>query len=122
MLRLLREHSDAVEADLSRYHQIDYRDRWRFDADGHRRLTLRMILVRVRHLPSDAATTLALGGSGWTQTNHLLADVFHATAGKPHPGLPKAIKGSDPKRDKALRAARARARERQRAIDAGEIT
>ena len=81
-----------------------------------------MILVRIRHLPPDAATTLALGGTGWTLGNHLLADLFHATSGNPHPGLPKAVSGPDPERAKALRAARARAAARQRAIDAGEIT
>jgi hypothetical protein len=111
-----------VEVDLSRYHQIDYRDRWRFDADGARKLTLRMIAVRVKHLPADSATAIATGGTGWTLTDHLLADVFHATGGNPHPWKPKQVKGSDPAREKAKQAARARARERQRAIDAGEIT
>jgi hypothetical protein len=55
-------------------------------------------------------------------TDHLLADVFHATGGNPHPWKPKQDKGSDPDRDKAKQAAKARQRERQRAIDAGEIT
>lgn len=111
-----------MEVDLSRYHQIDYRDRWRFDADGARKLTLRMIAVRVKHLPADSATALATGGTGWTLTDHLLADVFHATGGNPHPWKPKQAKGSDSERAKRKRAAKARARERQRAIDAGEIT
>jgi len=52
----------------------------------------------------------------------LLADIFHATAGKPHPGLPPAVKAHNPSRDRAILNAKARARERQRAIDAGEIT
>jgi len=111
-----------VESDLSRYHQIDYRDRWRFDADGARKLTLRMIAVRVKHLPPDSATAIATGGTGWTLADHLLADVYHVTAHEVHPWKPKQDKGSDPEREKAKRAARARARERQRAIDAGEIT
>ena len=111
-----------MEVDLSRYHQIDYRDRWRFDENGCRKLTLRMIAVRVKHLPADSATAIATGGTGWTLTDHLLADVFHATGGNPHPWKPKQAKGSDPAREKVKQAARARARERQRAIDAGEIT
>jgi hypothetical protein len=111
-----------VEVDLSRYHQIDYRDRWRFDSQGRRRLTLRMIAVRVKHLPADSATAIATGGTGWTLTDHLLADVYHATAREPHPWKPKQDKGSDPAHAKAKQAAKARARERQRAIDAGEIT
>jgi hypothetical protein len=49
-------------------------------------------------------------------------DLWHATTGERHPAYPKAIKAVDPAREKALRLAKARARERQRAIDAGEIT
>ena len=112
-----------MEVDLSRYHNgLDYRDRWRFDSEGRRKLTLRMIAVRVKHLPADSATAIATGGTGWTLTDHLIADVFHATSGNPHPWKPAQAKGSDPAREKAKQAAKARARERQRAIDAGEIT
>jgi hypothetical protein len=80
-----------------------------------------MIWVRIRHLPPDSATTLAIGGSGWTLGDFLLADIFHATAHEPSHRLPKQVKGSDPARDKRIREAKARAAERQRAIDAGEI-
>jgi hypothetical protein len=111
-----------VESDLSLYHHIDYRDRWRRNADGTRRLTLRMIAVRIRYLPADSATALALGGSGWRLEHYLAAHLFHATAGKPHPMLPKPEKASDPEREKKIRKAKARSRERQRAIAAGEIT
>jgi hypothetical protein len=107
---------------LQRWYGIDYRDRWRFDERGARKLTLRRISVLVRHLPSDSATAIATGGHGWTLADHLLADVYHATSGNLHPWKPEQDKGSDPAREKAKRAARARARERQRAIDAGEIT
>jgi len=119
---VLREHADAVEADLARFYQIDYSDRWRFDADGRRRLTLRRIGVLVRHLPVDSSTAMATGSPGWTLTERLLADVFHATAGEPHPGLPESATQVDPSRAKAIRAAKARAAERKRAIEAGEIT
>ena len=119
---MLREHPGAVEADLSQYYHLDYRDRWRFDSDGHRRLTLRMISVRVGHLPSDSATSVALGGPGWRLEHYLAAHLYGAMAGEPHPSLPKASPITDPEREKALRSARLRARERQRAIDAGEIT
>jgi hypothetical protein len=81
-----------------------------------------MIAARVAHLPPDSATAQASGGNGWTRGDYLLADVYHALAGKPHPAAPKPVKGSDPEREKRLRAAKVRARERQRAIDAGEIT
>jgi len=81
-----------------------------------------MIAVRVKHLPPDSATVIATGGSGLTRTDLLLMHTYEATTGEPHPWYPKQDKGSDPAREKAKRAARARARERQRAIDAGEIT
>ena len=111
-----------MESDLSQYHHIDYRDRWRFGPDGRRLLTLRMIAVRVSYLPPDAACVTKSGGSGWHIGDYLLADLFHATTGKPHPALPTSSPIANPAREKALRAGRARARERQRAIDAGEIT
>ncbi len=49
-------------------------------------------------------------------------DLYSAMTGKQHPRYPKESKAVDPGREKQLRAARIRARERQRAIDAGEIT
>ena len=81
-----------------------------------------MIAVRVHHLPPDSATVLATGGNGWRLHDYLLAHLFQVTANEPHPWLPKQVKASDPGRDKRLREARARAHERQRAIEAGEIT
>jgi hypothetical protein len=45
-----------------------------------------------------------------------------APTGEPHPALPKQSPIADPEREKRLHAARTRARERRRAIDAGEIT
>jgi hypothetical protein len=45
-----------------------------------------------------------------------------ATTGEPHPANPKQTPIADPEHEKRVRAAKARARERQRAIDAGEIT
>lgn len=111
-----------MEADLSQYHHIDYRDRWRFDAKGHRRLTLRMILVRVRSLPADSAVVVALGGTGWRLEHYLAADQFHATTGERHPSYPELPDAIDPARDKRLKAALVRKRERERAIAAGEIT
>jgi len=110
-----------VESDLSRYHQIDYRDRWRF-RKGRRRLTLRMIAVRVKHLPPESATARATGGDGWRLEDHLLADIYGATAGQAHPWLPKHETPRDAEHEKRRAAALARKRERERAIAAGEIT
>ena len=119
---MLRDHPGAVEADLSQYHHIRYTDRWRFGPDGRRLLTLREIAVRVKYLPPDSATAVALGGSGWRLEHYLAAHLFQATTGEPHPALPKQSPIADPMRAKHVREAKARAAERQRAIDAGEIT
>jgi hypothetical protein len=110
---LLREHTEAVEADLSRYYSLDLRDLWRFDSNGSRKLTYRMIQSRIRHLPFDAATTLALGGTGWGLEHHLAADIFHAFAGIPHPGLPKQVKTEDPIRKRKIAEAKERMRLRE---------
>ena len=111
-----------MESDLSRYHNIDYRDRWRFDADGMRLLTLRMIAVRIRYMPDDAAIRIAVGGDGWTLDNYLNAHIFHATAGEAHPWLPKQSAVVSPEKAKARTAALARKRQRDQDIAAGLIT
>ena len=122
LLRLLRDHARAVESDLSRYHQIRYSDRWRFDSNGGRRLTLRELAARVAHLPPESATSRALGGDGWRLEDHLLADIYGATAGQAHPWLPVHETPKDTARDKRRADALVRKHERERAIAAGEIT
>ena len=121
-MRLLREYPEAVEADLQRYYNIDYSDRWRFDSDGQRKLTLRRISVFIRYLPPDSAIAIATGGSGWLLSDYLLAHIFQATTGQPHPALPKQAKVEDPMKVKQIKSAKKRAEQRQRAIDSGEIT
>lgn len=121
---MLRKHGDAVEADLQRWYHIDYRDRWRFDADGNRKLTVRRIGVLIRHLPADSATFIALGGSGWTLDHYLTASMWQAFTGKLHPAFPTSSKKrkEDPSRAQLIEAAKVRRDERQRKIDAQEIT
>lgn len=112
-----------MEADLQRFYGVDYRDRWRHDEHGRRRLTLRRLGALVRHLPPDSATAVVTGSPGWTTTDYLIADVFHATAGKAHPERPRPSKVQvvTPDRKKKLAAARRRRAERQAAIERGEI-
>lgn len=120
---MIRDHPDAVEADLQiRCNGVDYRDRWRFDANGRRILTLRRIGVLLRGLPPDCETARAEGSSGRTNVEILLMDLWSATTGELHPFYPKNSKAADPAREKAIRLAKVRQQERQRAIDAGEIT
>jgi hypothetical protein len=115
-----------VEADLQRFYQVDYRTRW---TAGPGRLTLRRLMVLVRHLPAESATVQALnGGHVWSLGEVLLADVWQATARSKtrHPLLVEAQRHA---RRVALpsgftrraAAARARARARRERIAAGEI-
>jgi hypothetical protein len=111
-----------VESDLSRYHQIDYRDRWRFDANGSRRLTLRMIHVRLKSLPLDSAVAIVEGSGGWTLEHYLTAQLWEVQTGEPHPAKPKHEKAIDPQVAQARKAALIRKREREAAIAEGRIT
>lgn len=119
-----------MEADLARYYHADIRDRWRPGLHGRPALTIRQLAVRLRHLPDDAATTRALnaGHEPW-QLGHLLAaDLFHAFTGQENPRLTQAIAASTRNRPipqarlAALERARARAADRRRRIEAGELT
>lgn len=97
-----------MEADLSRYHQIDLRDLWRG------RLTLRQIAVRVRWLPADSACALTLDGPGWSTTDYLMGDMLRVWTGEWHPSDPR---GKSKKRDVArLNKAKRQARERRQRL------
>lgn len=116
-----------MEADLSRHHRIDYRDRWRFDAQGRRKLTLRMIFVRIRYLPRDSAVRTALNDNRpeWGDLEYLLTDIWAASANseEPHPARPKpAAEQITPERRKAIARARRIAAQRRKDIAAGVIT
>lgn len=111
-----------MESDLSRYYNIDYRDRWRFNADGTRRLTLRMIYVRLRGLPNDSATATAEGSGGWTLAHHLAAHTFQAMSGEKHPWTPDTSATVSADRIRAKASALARKRQRELDIAEGRIT
>ncbi len=69
LARLLREHGEAIEADLARFYGVDLRDLWRG------RLTWRRLLALIRGLPADSALARAQAGpdAAWGLTEHLLA-------------------------------------------------
>jgi hypothetical protein len=83
-VRLLRERSDDVEADLQRYYRVDLRGLF----SGS--LTLRRVGVLVRHLPAESACVSALAEHVdpraadespqrlWGTSEHLLAGVLDA--------------------------------------------
>ncbi|CAM3433183.1 hypothetical protein [Tsukamurella hominis] len=108
-----------MESDLSRYHGIDYRDRWRFDENGCRRLTIRMIGVRITTLPADSALNKKFrdGATPWTLTDHLLADLVERLAGIKYLARPGANTEQDEKetRRENRRAGALKRAERQRA-------
>ncbi|MFI7009967.1 hypothetical protein [Streptomyces sp. NPDC050145] len=72
---LLREHGDAVEADLA-YRGFDLLDLWRGT------LSPRKVDILIRGLPPDSATRQSLndGLPLWRQTDFILADLVDATA------------------------------------------
>jgi len=136
LLHLLRVHGQAVEADLQRYYNVDYRDRWRRHSDGVRRLTLRRIWVLLSHLPPDSAIAAIErdGQMWWSLEAHLLDDVrmtieaVNTEKGKPkprpHPDRRKKAgkrKVTDAGRRRKLAAARRRARDRRRRREAGDL-
>jgi len=117
---LLREHCGALESDLLKHFGVDLLDVWRFDSDGNRKLSYRRIMNLVKFLPTDSATSLALGASEWKLEHYLLAHLFQAFSGTPHPGLPNAVEKDDD-RQKILDNARERAKERKDKLASGEI-
>lgn len=125
-LRLLREHEEAVEADLARYYHVDYRDRWRRDAAGRRLLTLRMIRARVKYLPPQSAVGQVLKlDTGFTVGDYLLTDIFKALTGKTHPARPKATPqrkvAKTTRRAGQVAAAKRRKKAREEQIARGEL-
>lgn len=108
-----------MESDLSRFHGIDYRDRWRFDENGCRKLTIRMIGVRITSLPADSALNTHFRGNEtpWTLTDHLIADLVERLAGIKYVSRPGATNEEDEKENRRenRRAGALKRAERQRA-------
>lgn len=142
----MREHGEAVEADLRQHYGVRLRDLFLQDGDGHRRMTWRELRCYIRQLPPGARTRIALGedDSIWGLQEHLTAVVIDelraanwqranegADKGKesprpkpfPRPGIGKQARDKNsPERQEARARALRRAAERKRAIAAGLIT
>lgn len=143
----MREHGEAVEADLRQHYGVRLRDLHLRDANGHRLMTWRELRCYIRQLPSDARTRIATGDedSIWGLQEHLTAVVIdelraanwqRANEGAeksklsprpkpfPRPGVGGARKSADknsPERQAARQRALRRAAERKQAIAAGLI-
>jgi hypothetical protein len=85
LLAVLASWPTAVESDLARFWNLDYRDRWRFE-DGRRRLTLRQIHARLSHLPTDSALAVEMGRRSPVEL--LLMDIYEPLAHRVHPARP----------------------------------
>lgn len=89
LLARIGHYRDAVEATLGSM-SLDYRDRFRFDQDGQRRLTLRQIHVRLAHAPLNSPLAIAQNGGRLPHTAEalVLMDIFEAIAKVRHPSRP----------------------------------
>lgn len=90
LLSVLDMWPGKVESDLDRFWDIDYRDRWRFDGNQHRRLTLRRIFVRFDNLPHDSAVAVALNGGSQPLSDSAKAvmDLYEGLLKVRHPSRP----------------------------------
>lgn len=95
-----------MEGDLRRLFQVRYSDRWRFDEQGNRKLTLREISVLLEDLPGDSRVVKHFNGGQprWAPEAYLLADLIHIQTGKPHPARPTDKNKGVDKRETAQRA------------------
>ncbi|MEX0687705.1 MAG: hypothetical protein WD072_03435 [Pirellulales bacterium] len=107
----------AVESDLSRFWNLDYRDRWRFDLGGCRRLTLRQIYARISHLPADSALAIAMGQRSPVEL--LLMDLYEPMAGQRHPARPMTAAQLAERHEEATQKAKARAAYEARRVSQG---
>ncbi|MFF5473326.1 hypothetical protein [Streptomyces achromogenes] len=142
----MREHGEAVEADLREHYGVRLRDLFLRDADGHQRMTWRELRCYIRQLPSTARTRIATGDddSIWGLQEHLTAVVIdelrvanwqRANEGAekskqsprpkpfPRPGVggKKAADKNSPERQAARQRALRRAADRKQAIAQGLI-
>jgi hypothetical protein len=106
LLAVLSSWPTAVESDLARFWNIDYRDRWRLD-DGRRRLTLRQIHARLSHLPADSALAVEMGRRSPVEL--LLMDIYEPLAGRAHPARPLSPEQAAERHAEAAAKAKARA-------------
>jgi hypothetical protein len=116
LLAVLSSWPTAVESDLTRFWNLDYRDRWRFD-DGRRRLTLRQIHARLSHLPADSALAIEMGRRSPVEL--LLMDIYEPLAHRVHPARPLTPEQAAERHAEATAKAKARADYEKRRIAQG---
>jgi hypothetical protein len=124
---LLRDHPDAVEADLLRFWGVDLLDHGR----RPRRLSTRRLLVLWRHIPHGQGSAVhAIEGPEWGAVEDLLDDlrrwyvVVHGEGHKdpgPHPMSPAHRRDEVGPNAAGLELARRLRAERESKLAAGEL-
>lgn len=117
LLAVIKRWPTAVESDLNRFWGIDYRDRFRFDPDGRRLLTLRQVHARLQHLPGDSALAVAMNRRSPVEL--LLMDLYEPLAGRAHPARPLTPEQIAERADAAAKMAKARAEYEKRRVAQG---
>ena len=122
LLAALDSWPEAVEATLGEL-GVDYRDRWRYDADGRPRLTLRQIHVRLSNASPQCPLGIAQNGGKrpFTGTELLLMDLYEAVARTAHPSRPMPVAAQQQRqtKDEKIEAERAAYRARHAKTPAG---
>ena len=116
LLAVLNCWTTAVESDLNRFWNLDYRDRWKFN-DGRRCLTLRQIHARLSHLPADSALAVEMGRRSPVEL--LLMDIYEPLAHRVHPARPLTPEQAAERHAEATAKAKARADYEKRRIAQG---
>jgi hypothetical protein len=115
LLATLERYPDAVEATLLEA-GVDYRDRWRLDDEGRRRLSLRRIHVLLSHADPDCPLGIAQNGGvrPLNGTEIVLMDLYEAITRQRHPSRPMTAEAIVERTSNAvnLEAERAKYRER----------
>lgn len=113
LLPLIRRFEPEVEADLQRFHAVDYRDRFR-PAGGPSRLTVRRLLVLVEFLPAEAQFHAAREDrSAASLTANAVMDVWESLTNQKHPGRASAAQRRQQATEAAERARLIARRRRQ---------
>lgn len=89
LLLLMSRWPGPIEATLQTLN-LDYRDRWRRDETGTRRLTLRQIYVNLAYASYDSPLAIARNNGRRPQSDAALAvmDLYEVIARTPHPSRP----------------------------------
>ena len=103
-----------MEADLARYYQIDYRDRYRTTPAGRPRLSTRRLLLLVDHLPPESwFASERAGRYPLSREQAATYDLYAVWTGNPHPYPAAKAEAERAERKKQLIARKSQERKAQ---------